>query len=50
MQVLRRLPGLKRLDGVPVEEEEREAALSAGKPLPSGSAAQAAATKGTLKK
>lgn len=29
MQVLKRVPGLKRLDGVPVEAEEREAAAAA---------------------
>ena len=28
MQVLKRLPGLRKLDGVPVTQEEREAAKS----------------------
>lgn len=29
MQVLRRIPGLKKLDGVPIDVDERDAAAAA---------------------
>jgi len=32
LEVLRRLPGLKKLDGVAIDADEREAAAAAGRP------------------